>query len=100
MGNIELHLILGVPYVPSDDDVVVSHIAFESKNISEVLKGLREMNIPFETSMTILKGDKEDGFITQYFLRDPDGYYVEVCTCEKPNSKFFFDEETIMSSLS
>lgn len=25
---------------------------------------------------------KEDGVVTQYFLRDPDGYYVEICNCD------------------
>lgn len=24
----------------------------------------------------------EDGIVTQYFLRDPDGYYVELCNCD------------------
>ena len=36
MGNIELHLILGVPIVPSGKDLIVSHISLESENIREV----------------------------------------------------------------
>ena len=36
MGNTELHLVLGVPIVPSGKDVIVSHISLESDNIREV----------------------------------------------------------------
>jgi hypothetical protein len=24
----------------------------------------------------------EDGVVTQFFMRDPDGYYVELCNCD------------------
>ena len=37
MGNIELHLILGQPVVPSGKDLIVSHISLESNNIEQVM---------------------------------------------------------------
>jgi len=81
MGNIELHLILGKPMVHSGDDLIVSHISIETNNIQEVLKRLKEMEIPFETNVSVPKGNETEGIVTQFFLRDPDGYYIEICNC-------------------
>ena len=81
MGNIELHLILGQPHVPSGDDLIVGHIAFESDDIGVVLTRLKEMDIKYETNVSVPKGGKKKGIVTQYFLRDPDGYYLELCNC-------------------
>ena len=36
MGNIELHLILGIPVVPSGKDLIVGHISLEPTDIGEV----------------------------------------------------------------
>ena len=41
MGNIELHLILGQPIVPSGKDLIVSHISLESNNIEQVNRDLQ-----------------------------------------------------------
>ena len=44
---------------------------------------LQEMNIPFQTSKVIVpEVDHDDGIVTQFFFRDPDGYYIEFCNCE------------------
>ena len=82
MGNIELHLILGNPVVPSGKDLIVGHISLETSNIKEVLRQLKKMNIPFQTNVSVPKADEKEGIVTQFFLRDPDGYYVEICNCD------------------
>ena len=40
------------------------------------------MGIPFETNVSVPQGDERKGVVTQFFLRDPDGYYVELCNCD------------------
>jgi len=81
IGNIELHLILGNPMVHSGDDLIVSHLSVETTDIKETLRRLKEMDIPFETNVSVPKGNENEGVVTQFFLRDPDGYYIEICNC-------------------
>lgn len=81
MGNVELHLIKGVPSAPTGDHLIVPHISMESDNIGEVLKKLNEMKIPFSKNVSV-PDSTESQPITQYFIRDPDGYYVELCNCD------------------
>lgn len=45
---------------------------------------LVKMDIPFETNVSVPKGDYDKGVMTQFFMRDPDGYYIELCNCD-PN---------------
>ena len=40
------------------------------------------MQIPFETNVSVPKGDESEGIVTQFFMRDPDGYYIELCNCD------------------
>ena len=40
------------------------------------------MEIPFETNVSVPKGDYEKGVMRQFFFRDPDGYYIELCNCD------------------
>lgn len=93
MGNLELHLIKGVPLVHSGDDLIVNHISIETYDISKVPAMLKELGVPFRQNVSVPKG--EDGgagggtntskdsekIVRQYFFRDPDGYYIEVCNC-------------------
>ena len=81
MGNIELHLILGKPVVQFREDSIESHISVDTKDIKEVSRRLKEMEIPFETIISVPKANENEGFVTQFFLRDPDGYYIEICNC-------------------
>jgi len=82
MGNIELHLILGIPVVPSGKDLIVGHISLETTDIGEVLRQLKMRGVPFQTNVSVPKGDESEGIVTQFFLRDPDGYYIEICNCD------------------
>ena len=40
------------------------------------------MKITFETNVSVPQGDYDKGVVTQFFFRDPDGYYIELCNCE------------------
>lgn len=92
MGNLELHLIKGTPLVHSGDDLIVGHISIETFGIDKVPGLLRKMNVPFRQNVSVPKGSDAGGtgtnssnsskkIVRQYFFRDPDGYYIEVCNC-------------------
>ena len=86
MGNIELHLIKGIPLIPPVDNLQVGHISFEAFDIEEVLRKLREYNIGYRRNLAIThpqsnESTKKIGII-QYFITDPDGYFIEICNCE------------------
>jgi len=80
-GNIEVHLIKGEPAVHKGDNLVVGHLSLETDDVDEVLRLLKKMGIQYSRNVSVPNA-KEDGVVTQYFLRDPDGYYVEICNCD------------------
>ena len=93
MGNLELHLIKGVPNAPSGRDLIVSHIALDTNEPHKVLEKLLEYEVPFRQNISVPDPQKarenlveafenSEGKITQYFVRDPDGYYLELCNCD------------------
>jgi len=93
MGNTELHLIKGVPNAPSGRDLIVSHIALDTDYPEKVLEKLWELDVPFRRNISVPDPKKArdnlvecfenaDDKVTQYFIRDPDGYYWELCNCE------------------
>lgn len=93
MGNLELHLIKGIPIVHSGDDLIVGHISIDVKDIGKVPSALRKLRVPFRQNVSVPKGkdsgkkgtnsEKDsEGIVRQYFIRDPDGYYVEICNCQ------------------
>jgi len=103
MGNIQLHLIKGTPDVcqgKHPNDLIVSHIALDVSDAPAVVKRLKEIrrdkvpklqwrqnvSIPtakqsranrFESDHT-----SDHGTTQQFFLEDPDGYWVELCNCD------------------
>lgn len=80
MGNIELHLIKGPPIVHQGDNLIVPHISLESDDIESVLKKLLQMGVHFSKNVSV--PDPTEKFsVTQFFLKDPDGYYIELCNC-------------------
>jgi len=81
MGNIELHLIKGPPLAPKGDNLIVGHISVETDDIEGVLEKLNEMKVPFSRNVSVPDAT-ESKPITQYFIRDPDGYYIELCNCD------------------
>jgi catechol 2,3-dioxygenase-like lactoylglutathione lyase family enzyme len=44
LGNIEMHLIKGMPRVADGDDLIVSHIALESEDVDGIIQRLRAMS--------------------------------------------------------
>lgn len=94
MGNIELHLIKGIPVPPSDDNLIVGHISLETDHVELVLDKLRAMNVEFRQNISVPdpKKSRENRFegpvgkqptgVIQYFFTDPDGYYIEICNCD------------------
>jgi len=93
MGNLELHLIKGVPIVHSGKDLIVGHISIETYEIDRVPEILEKMGVPFRQNVSVPKGKMAQGsgtnasnnsssIVKQYFLRDPDGYYLEICNCD------------------
>jgi len=86
MGNIELHLIKGIPCIPSVDNLQVAHIALETLNINQIVDKLQQLNIDVRQSLNVTNAQRSipgtKSYITQYFCRDPDGYYFELCNCD------------------
>ena len=93
MGNLELHLIKGIPVVHSGDDLIVGHISLETHNIDRVPAILEAKGVSYRQNVSVPKGvmakgsgtnDSSDSgaIVKQYFLRDPDGYYLEICNCD------------------
>lgn len=93
MGNMELHLIKGVPVVHSGKDLIVGHISIETYDIDKVPEILKRLHVPFRQNVSVPKGKMAQGsgtnssntsseIVKQYFLRDPDGYYIEICNCD------------------
>jgi catechol 2,3-dioxygenase-like lactoylglutathione lyase family enzyme len=62
LGNVELHLIKGMPRVADGDDLIVSHVALESDDVGGIVKRLRAMNPPidFQINVSVPTGDEKD----------------------------------------
>jgi glyoxylase I family protein len=106
MGNVELHLIKGKPHTPDGQDLIVGHMAFDTDYPERVLQKLIQMNVPFRQNVSVpdpnrARDNKEenfessDGKVTQYFIRDPDGYYIEICNCEILTKFCLFREDNL-----
>jgi len=79
--------------VHTGDDLIVGHMAFETYDIDRVPQILKAKGIPFRQNVSVPKGVMAQGtgtnqsnnsqlIVKQYFIRDPDGYYLEVCNCD------------------
>jgi catechol 2,3-dioxygenase-like lactoylglutathione lyase family enzyme len=102
VGNIELHLIKGIPVIPPVDNLQVTHIAIETANVNEVLHKLRELNIEIRQSLSVTNAhkpkSKDKPRIIQYFFNDPDGYYLELCNCDVL-TEFSFNKKQIIDDI-
>lgn len=97
LGNVEFHLIKGVPAVHDGSNLIVSHISLEcGQKVDEVAEKLRKMGVPYERNISVPKGHSSaasqggslDDTLQQLFVRDPDGYYFELCNCEPLEEEF------------
>ena len=83
-GNVDLHLIKGKPAVHADDDLIVSHIAITVTDMDALKKRMEQNAIGYRTNISVPNpADSDTGRVEQAFVRDPDGYYIEFCNCEK-----------------
>lgn len=88
-GNVEIHLIKGVPQAPDGQNLIVPHIAMDVADEAAAFQKLREMQVNFEVNVSVPKGvgkaESEGGHrsntLSQAFIRDPDGHYIEICNC-------------------
>lgn len=114
MGNIELHLIKGTPACKRgqhDHDLIVSHIAIECVDMDGVLARLQKLkdskfkkltwrqnlSVPDPNTSRTAKFESHTsskGKVTQFFLEDPDGYWIELCNCEVL-TKFCLQKEDV-----
>jgi len=86
-GNVDLHLIKGRPAVHADDDLIVSHIAIvvEAERMEELRVRLNQLGTTSRRNVSVpnpADQTKSSGKVSQAFVRDPDGYYIEFCACE------------------
>ena len=105
MGNCELNLIKGTPNsTEGEDHLVVCQISLDAKNAGGVLEKLKSMNVPFCKNSSVPAGadtgsmntnanDDMSKIANQYFIRDPDGYYLEVCNCDETLTKYCLGEK-------
>jgi catechol 2,3-dioxygenase-like lactoylglutathione lyase family enzyme len=98
MGNIELHLIKGIPAIPPVDNLQVAHIALETSNVKKVVSKLRQLNIEVRQSLNVTNAQKPQSEIIQYFFTDPAGYYLELCNCDVL-TKFAFSNDQSMDHI-
>jgi len=102
IGNIELHLIKGIPVIPPVDNLQVAHIAIETPNVNEVVRKLNELNIDIRQSLSVTNAhkpkSKNKSRIIQYFFNDPDGYYLELCNCDVL-TEFSFSKNQIIDDI-
>jgi catechol 2,3-dioxygenase-like lactoylglutathione lyase family enzyme len=102
MGNIELHLIKGIPVLPPVDNLQVGHIALETLHIDEVVSKLRELNVHIRQSLSVTNAhksiSKKKSHIIQYFINDPDGYYLELCNCDVL-TEFSFNRNSFIDDI-
>jgi len=79
--------------VHDGENLIVSHIALDTEHPQKVLEQIIAMKIPFRQNVSVpdpLKArnnfvedfGSDDGKVMQFFIRDPDGYYLELCNCD------------------
>merc|ERR1719495_2506246 len=85
-GNLDLHLIKGKPAVHKDVDLIVGHIAVvvPLPKMEELRVRLQQLKYPSRRNVSVPNPaeGKSTGKVSQAFVRDPDGYYIEFCACE------------------
>ena len=73
----------GKPAVHGDHDLIVSHIALtvDAAKMEEVRVRLKQFGVPSRRNVSVPNPKATDGKVSQAFVRDPDGYYIEICAC-------------------
>lgn len=73
---------------------MVGHISIETEDVNAVYERLKELGVPFKQNLSVPDAEKSKACIfegdrttnatavVQYFVTDPDGYYIEICNCD------------------
>lgn len=95
MGNLQLHLIEGAHVDLRLEGVPVgnvNHISFEAHDIGRIQARLDELKVPYQKKLI-----PEAGYLlVQLFFCDPDGYYIEICTCNEMNDFIFAEDPSLV----
>ena len=68
----------------SDDDLIVSHIALncgDEEDVNKLMNRMTEMGVPFRENISVPNPATKKQ-VKQAFVRDPDGYYLDFCSCD------------------
>nr|PNR46752.1 hypothetical protein PHYPA_013872 [Physcomitrium patens] len=68
-----------MPPVKEEINIRDDHLSFQSESVEEVERALQEHGIHYEKKTL----DESGIIIDQVFFHDPDGFMIEICTCEK-----------------
>merc|ERR1719491_1440513 len=87
--NIFLELKVGIPTVFSAENLIVGHVAVDVPDSKQAFEYLTHKKVSFEINVSVPKGvgkaesegGSNDNTLGQAFVRDPDGYYLEICNC-------------------
>ena len=84
-GNLDLHLIKGIPSVHPEEEIHVGHItvAVETNKMANVRERLHKLGIKPREDVSLANGARSGSKLDQVYLRDPDGYYIRFCTCDQ-----------------
>jgi len=100
LGNIDLHLIHGRPAVHPDEDLIVGHIALncgDDYDVRQLMSRLRNLGVPYRENISVPNPATKKQ-VVQAFVRDPDGYYLEFCSCESLE-EFLQEKMTVQKGL-
>lgn len=88
--NMLLVLKVGTPTgVFAPNNLIVGHVSVDVPDSKQAFRYLTQEKIPFEINVSVPKGvgkaesegGSRDNSVGQAFIRDPDGYYLEICDC-------------------
>ena len=77
-------LFVGRPAVHLDDDLIVGHIALNCGNdydVRQLMSRLKKLGVPYRENISVPNPATKKQ-VVQAFVKDPDGHYLEFCSCE------------------
>jgi len=100
LGNVDLHLIHGRPAVHLDGDLIVGHIALncgDDYDVRQLMSRLRKLGVPYRENISVPNPATKKQ-VVQAFVKDPDGHYLEFCSCESLE-EFLQEKMTLQKDL-
>lgn len=89
MKNMVLELKVGATTAFAGENLIVGHISVDVPDSKLAFDYLTQKKVDFEINVSVPKGigkaesegGSSDNTVGQAFIRDPDGYYLEICNC-------------------